>query len=229
MGGSDEDPTAIECSVDLHDGIKLDVKGHEENLALASVVEVNKPKDVDVEQPQVKNEPEVAPAPDKALEENKRRWCSRKLFILCAILLIIVAIVLSIVLTRDNVESVSSTSPITSNLLDILEPFTPVETLLNPDTPQGQALMELAAEVEASGETLTDHRVKQRYALMVLYLATNPGGWGTKSGWKDFDADECSWYGISTCVLLDDGSSAVTDITLSKFLIIGHGSILDCP
>lgn len=211
MGGSDEDPTAIECSVDLDDGIELDVKGHEENLALASVMEVNKPKDVDVEQPHVKKEPEAAPAPAKDLEDNKRGWCTRKIFIICAIcLLIIVAIVLAVVLTGDNDESLSPTSPTTSNLLEILKPFTPVETMLNPDTPQGQALMELEAEVEASGETPTDQQVKQRYALMVLYLATNPGGWDNKTGWKDFDADECSWYGI-TC----DSSSAVTDIALS--------------
>jgi hypothetical protein len=235
MGSNEEDPTAIECSVDLDDGIEYDVGSHEDTMAAEMAVEANEPKDV--EQQVVKKEEEAEAAPAKTLEDDNddERKCNpinKKCLILCAILIILIlAIVLPIVLTSGAEESAPTLAPtslLTSDLVDILRPYTPVETLLNPDTPQGQALMELTAEVEASGETPTDHRVKQRYALMVLYLATTPGGWSTSFGWKGFDADECSWYGISTCRLLDYGSYAVTNIALRKFLIVGHGSIMDC-
>ena len=41
---------------------------------------------------------------------------------------------------------------------------------------------------------MTDWRYRQRYALAVLYYATNGRGWDQQAGWLDHAAHECRWY-----------------------------------
>ena len=108
------------------------------------------------------------------------------------------------------------TTQLFADVMELLLPFTPEETLLDSETPQGQALRQLVSEVEASGEEPVSHRITQRYALMTLYLSTSPDGWDTNIGWNEFSEDECEWYGIGTCRFLDDGTFGVSNIELDN-------------
>lgn len=120
-------------------------------------------------------------------------------------------------ISPTGAPTATPTSQLFSDILDLVLPFTPEETLLDAETPQGQAFRQLVAEVEESGGKPIPRRIYQRYALITLYLSTNPDGWETDFGWNDFSEDECEWYGIGTCRFLDDGSFAVSNLELGKF------------
>lgn len=186
----------------------------------------------------------VAPAPyanQKATEDDdsdseytyEPGLISRKCCCLCWIVLALIAgVICALYFTigpekaQEIVKGVAPTEPPTAapttqlfgDIVDLLIPYTSEETLLDPETPQGQALRQLVKEVEDSGgggEPIP-HRILQRYALMTLYLSTNPSGWTTSSGWTTFSEDECEWYGIGTCRFLQDGTYGVSNIELGK-------------
>jgi hypothetical protein len=70
---------------------------------------------------------------------------------------------------------------------------------------------------ELLGSELTDaFRIKQRFALMVIYHATDGDNWLWKNGWQDETEDECRWYGVSACRMQPHGSLAVSNISLGK-------------
>jgi len=104
---------------------------------------------------------------------------------------------------------------------DILVDFSEESLLLNERSPQGLAFTKLVQEEEArkekskyladSGiasieelkegfeESTTPMRIIQRFALMNLFLYTQPDQWHFSEGWNDFIGNECSWYGIDYC------------------------------
>jgi len=61
--------------------------------------------------------------------------------------------------------------------------------------------------------------LKEKFALEMLYEATNGDKWTVNTYWNT-DTDPCSgWYGISTCTERIEGSCGVTHIDLSKCLL----------
>mmetsp|Transcript_53 Transcript_53/g.102 ORF Transcript_53/g.102 Transcript_53/m.102 type:complete len:406 (-) Transcript_53:1487-2704(-) len=108
------------------------------------------------------------------------------------------------------------TTQLFADTMELLLPYTAVQTLVDTETPQGQALRQLVSELEASGGDPNPHRITQRYALMTLYLSTSQDGWDTNIGWDEFREDECDWYGIKTCRFLDDGTFGVSNIELDN-------------
>lgn len=137
-------------------------------------------------------------------------WC-------CIVLVLIAGVICALYFTigpEKAVEIVRGTKKSQGEILQLLLPYTPEEILLDESTPQGQALQLLVSEVEESGGEPIPHRILQRYGLMVLYTSTNSSGWTTDDGWKTFTEDECEWFGIGACDLLEDGNNAVTNIEL---------------
>jgi len=186
--------------------------------------------------PEQAAKPASAPAPyanQKALKDDGSGPVTRRRCCLCCVILALIAgIICAIYFTigpekaGEVVRGVAPTEPPTaaptsqlfSDIMDLLLPYTPEETLLDSETPQGKALRQLVEEVEEiPGGEPVPHRILQRYALMTLYLSTSPGGWTTSTGWKTFGEDECEWYGIGTCRFLDDGTYGVANIELGEF------------
>jgi Leucine-rich repeat (LRR) protein len=104
------------------------------------------------------------------------------------------------------------------------------EFLLDSTTPQGKAF-EKIFEQEGIRKNrfrkLTvdkEWRILQRFSLMVVYFAT--GGedeWFAYQGWRDFEDDECNWFGISGCEEIEDagGAKYVTEILLTANNVVG--------
>jgi hypothetical protein len=85
------------------------------------------------------------------------------------------------------------------------------DLLLDSTTPQGMAFQALLTN------ELTDaFRIKQRFALMVIYHATDGDNWLWTNGWQNEAEDECRWYGVSACRMQSHGSLAVSKISLGE-------------
>jgi len=132
---------------------------------------------------------------------------------------------------KDNDEDDSVVQPgndITrAGLLEFLEPHSPDGALLDPTSPQSQALEWLLQDLTSPGAVVaTDQSMLQRYALATLYYSTKGDGWtkreeygccggdceceGTEddSGWPWLTLDhECMWDGISCN--FDDSISSI--------------------
>lgn len=131
-------------------------------------------------------------------------------------------------------EGIPTGSPTTSTygyILDALDDYTDAEVLTDPTTPQGQAFLQLVQEEETAVNRPTPvSTVGQRYALMTLYLSTEPTSWMVDNGWDGFVGDECTWYGISCegsvvtnveickCMLCSSSSTTIADRVLMAFL-----------
>lgn len=109
-------------------------------------------------------------------------------------------------------------------VLEIISPHTLEQTLLDPETPQGQAFVQLVSELP-SASNIDDFRVQQRYALMSTFFAMGGAEWTNQDGWNGFTDNECEWYGITICVEREDGTMAVSGINLGKLLVTSIRSI----
>ena len=66
-------------------------------------------------------------------------------------------------------------------------------------TPEEAAVIWLIENTNLSvGDPSDEFRLTQKYALLVLYYATQGDSWTNKDGWLDPNTDECEWNGI-TC------------------------------
>ena len=93
-------------------------------------------------------------------------------------------------------------------------------SLLDINSPQFHAYAWLAGDVSSSQEatTYSTERVLQRYALGVLYFATNGVNWSMSDGWLTSE-DECTWYGISGCQ--DANTDKIISIELKGNELVG--------
>jgi len=187
-----------------------------------------------------KDDPEQARENEKPVEDDSSEYTyepgiiTKKRCCLCCVLIALIAGIVCALyfpLGREKATqevskivgeqpTAAPTSQLFANIVDLLTPYTPQETLVDSTTPQGQALRQLVAEVEESGEEPIPHRILQRYALMTLYSSTNPSRWKTSTGWQTFTGDECEWFGIGTCRYLEDGTYGVANIELGKFSMV---------
>jgi hypothetical protein len=137
-------------------------------------------------------------------------------------------------------ETTSLQTVTTSNVLatyylkTILSPCTQEYILLDKSTLQGQVFQQLldeevaAAEVEDGDQIFFDINrgpdfIRERYALLMLYLSTNGQGWQNVAGWMDPDTDVCDWFGVLNCRQRIEGSCAVLNLNLSKWSSCGLG------
>jgi hypothetical protein len=92
---------------------------------------------------------------------------------------------------------------------------------------QGQAFDKIAKELLANVVVGSDGFVnfplefgsgyiREKYALEMLYLATNGDTWLSSTDWLS-DSDPCvGWYGIASCQTRNEGSCAVLQVNLGK-------------
>lgn len=170
-------------------------------------------------------------ADDSAPGKNRRR--SLRIGLLLALVL---AVVLATVLTSDNFKQKRAVDPgvvsgaqeeanvapttVPTNPLEltpeyqILKPYvTPPDKLLDPETPQGKAFEQLLSEDIPEDK---EFRVKQRFAMMVLYFAMGGENWAWQSGWSDFSEDECDWHGVAIC-RFRDGRKIAAGLQIRKY------------
>ena len=92
-------------------------------------------------------------------------------------------------------------------------------------TPEEAAVIWLIENTNLSvGNPSDEFRLTQKYALLVLYYATNGDLWTNNDGWLDPNTDECEWNGITACErVLVDGipRDVVTEIRLNDNNLIG--------
>jgi hypothetical protein len=81
-------------------------------------------------------------------------------------------------------------------LLMLLTPITAESTLLNGETPQGQAF-EWLDGMDTETDPCSYPTLEQRYALATMYYSTNGDDWRNNQEWLSA-APECDWYKI-TC------------------------------
>ena len=86
-------------------------------------------------------------------------------------------------------------------------------------TPEEAAVIWLIENTNLSvGNPSDEFRLTQKYALLVLYYATQGDSWTNNDGWLDPNTDECEWNGITACErVLVDGipRDVVTEIDLN--------------
>jgi hypothetical protein len=139
------------------------------------------------------------------------------------LLALVLAVVLATVLTRDNRKQKRAFEPAVvagaeeeilvaptaapSNPLEltpeyqILKPYVaPPTKLLDPETPQGKAFEQILSENITEDK---EFRVRQRFAMMVVYFAMGGENWAWQSGWSNFSEDECDWHGVAICRFRD--------------------------
>ena len=99
--------------------------------------------------------------------------------------------------------------------------------LLDPLTPEGAALAALVEDADDSLGSDDPFTIKQRYALMVMYIATHGEDWDWNFGWRVFAGDkvvsddECLWYGVNTCrYQTSNGKRAVAYLGLGEYLCV---------
>jgi len=90
---------------------------------------------------------------------------------------------------------------------------------LSAEIPEEAAIIWLLENTNLSvGNPSSEFRLRQKYALLVLYYATNGVSWTNNVGWLDPNTDECDWNGITTCdrVFVDGNpENVVTQIQLN--------------
>jgi hypothetical protein len=120
--------------------------------------------------------------------------------------------------TRDNAFTSSPTPSPTVNsdeLQSQLEAFSTVEDLERIGSPQRNALMWIANR-DRSGIEYTDTLFYQRYALIVLYYATQPDTFTSLDVWVDTTKHECDWGRAISCITDSTGMRRLTNIDLAK-------------
>ena len=97
--------------------------------------------------------------------------------------------------------------------MEILEPITDVDLLLDPTTPQGMAFNFIVNEDGYLSKDPCDATtIEQRYGLVTLYYATGGDTWTQNDGWLGF-SHECNWFGVEC----HRDSLQVKDLELGKY------------
>ncbi len=81
--------------------------------------------------------------------------------------------------------------------------------LLDMNSPQYHAYSWLVED--SNGQSYSDGRLYQRYALATLYFATNGVQWRESGNWIT-SADECDWFGISGCSDADEDTIVAIEL-----------------
>jgi len=99
----------------------------------------------------------------------------------------------------------------------VLERFSKKEDLEQIDSPQRKALFWLANKDRVDIE-FEDPMFPQRYALVVLFYATQPGNdsWLQQGGWLSPTAHECDWGESIYCNPEITGANHVKELNLAK-------------
>ncbi len=110
----------------------------------------------------------------------------------------------------------SSATTLFERYVNLLLPHVHENIFLNGTTPQGKAFKILVAQ-DHSTTLVSDARFLQRFALLSVFFSTSPNKWKQRSGWSNFTASECDWYGIAACkVTTSGGDQLVSNIQLGK-------------
>jgi hypothetical protein len=108
--------------------------------------------------------------------------------------------------TFDDISTPSPTS-----FRNVLPPYSLDIASRDDASPQAWSLYFLQEDIRVNGD-YEPHRLRQRYALRVLYNSTNGYFWKNKTGWESHD-DECTWYQFGNVYPCIEGSRlAVLDL-----------------
>ena len=133
------------------------------------------------------------------LKRQTFKWC---LLFIGGVLVLITAIVVAVVVSRDN-ESVVE-EKIVPFSIDLLPNITRM-VLNETDSAQSKALEWVMNDPKLHGYNAS--RVIQRFALATFYYATNGDYWDENTDWLSYEIHECSWF---TSIDYDTCSSEVS-------------------
>eukprot|EP00978_Attheya_sp_CCMP212_P025860 scaffold84042_cov53-Attheya_sp.AAC.1 len=144
-----------------------------------------------------------------------------------AVLILLISVIVATAATtarnrpRSSLDNAFTSSPTPSptvnsdELQSYLEAFSSVEDLEWIGSPQRNALLWLANR-DRSGIKFTDVLLYQRYAVIVLYYATQPNILSFLDIWVDETKHECDWGAVISCITDTTGIRHLTNIDLSK-------------
>ncbi|CAB9529734.1 Leucine Rich Repeat [Seminavis robusta] len=87
-----------------------------------------------------------------------------------------------------------------------------LEALEEPDSPQSLAHQWLLTDLEENNYTLTS-RLKQRFALASLFLATNGEDWLVNDHWLNHSVHECFWFARETFLDVPTDNTSYVEVT----------------
>jgi hypothetical protein len=150
-------------------------------------------------------------SPDDILDEGRgKQRIYRVLLALFTLAAVSVTLGVSLGLARSDSRPTQPPSS-ASEFLDGLPSYSLDLAKNDADSPQARALTWLQGDPLYNGSEHS-YRLYQRYALAVLYYATNGTDWNGKRGWLS-NASECEWYTASD-VDICDGSSRLSVLDL---------------
>jgi hypothetical protein len=155
----------------------------------------------------------------KVQTKKKKIGATIVIFISC----IIIAIIISTARKRSGsiLDTSLTSSPTLSptvnsdELQSQLGAFSTVEDLEQIGSPQRNALLWIANR-DVSGIEIVDPLFYQRYALLVLYYATQPDAFTSLDVWVDTTKHECDWGRELSCITDSTGMRRLTNFDLSK-------------
>eukprot|EP00978_Attheya_sp_CCMP212_P015322 scaffold39519_cov59-Attheya_sp.AAC.6 len=154
----------------------------------------------------------------KVKNKKKKIGVAVLIFISCIIAIIVTTARNRPGSTLDNAFTSSPTPSPTVNADELqsqLEAFSTVEDLERIGSPQRNALMWIANH-DRSGIEYTDTLFYQRYALIVLYYATQPNTFTSLDVWVDTTKHECDWGRAISCITDSTDMRRLTNIDLAK-------------
>jgi hypothetical protein len=127
-------------------------------------------------------------------EDTKmRKILINSIFTVAAIASLAAVIFLGIALSRDGTAAAADepSFSIDEVLSYLVPPYSLAIAQSNSSSAQAKALMWLKSD--ALQNDYDSYRLRQRYALAVLYFATNGQAWKNSTGWLS-NASECAWH-----------------------------------
>jgi hypothetical protein len=155
----------------------------------------------------------------KVQTKKKKIGATIVIFISC----IIIAIIITTAQKRSGsiLDTSFTSSPTPSptvnsdELQSQLGAFSTVEDLERIGSPQRNAMLWIANR-DVSGIEIVDPLFYQRYALLVLYYATQPDAFTSLDVWVDTTKHECDWGRELSCITDSTGMRRLTNFDLSK-------------
>jgi hypothetical protein len=136
---------------------------------------------------------EIDPLTPEELERRRNILIRRSLLGIVGIGALVAAVLLGVLLSKDGDPPVTSAP--TYNRGDLLGNAIPSYSLelasANSSSPQAKAKAWLSNNSQFY--EYDDDRLRQRYALAVLYYSTNGEAWENSTGWLS-NEDECTWH-----------------------------------
>ncbi|CAB9501759.1 LRR receptor-like serine threonine-protein kinase [Seminavis robusta] len=140
------------------------------------------------------------------IREKRMKEFKTKIF-LAVIGLLVITLILVAIVTPGNKNTVEASKPtegpthnpsqsptLYSDYWLSLFPTNTKTAILNSiDSPQTKAYIWLLEDIE-SLPFLSHHRIKQKFALAVLYFATGGENWLTSTNWLNHTVHECDWF-----------------------------------